>query len=114
MFYLVSVIATVMALPSPETLGRLLLLLNEVNETTSSKRSKKSSYKVGTLVEAEVCGFICFQNICIYVFTAFFKHTYTWTVIGFIIMNEINMAIIFLFTSRSVPCLEVANIFQLL
>ncbi|XP_014514109.1 rRNA biogenesis protein RRP5 [Vigna radiata var. radiata] len=49
-----SVIATVMALPSPETLGRLLLLLNEVNETTSSKRSKKSSYKVGTLVEAEI------------------------------------------------------------
>ncbi|XP_027934865.1 rRNA biogenesis protein RRP5 isoform X2 [Vigna unguiculata] len=49
-----SVIATVMALPSPETLGRLLLLLNEVNETASSKRSKKSSYKVGTLVEAEI------------------------------------------------------------
>ncbi|KAK7354984.1 hypothetical protein VNO80_14229 [Phaseolus coccineus] len=49
-----SVIATVMALPSPETSGRLLLLLNEVNETANSKRSKKSSYKVGTLVEAEI------------------------------------------------------------
>ncbi|RDY08514.1 rRNA biogenesis protein RRP5, partial [Mucuna pruriens] len=50
-----SVVATVMALPSPETSGRLLLLLNEVNETSSSKRTKKkSSYKVGTLVEAEI------------------------------------------------------------
>ena len=57
--YLVSVVATVMALPSPETSGRLLLLLNDVNETSSSKRAKKkSSYKVGSLVEAEVCGFI--------------------------------------------------------
>ncbi|KAL2326887.1 hypothetical protein Fmac_020314 [Flemingia macrophylla] len=50
-----SVIATVMALPSPETSGRLLLLLNDANETSSSKRTKKkSSYKVGTLVEAEI------------------------------------------------------------
>ncbi|XP_020233818.1 rRNA biogenesis protein RRP5 [Cajanus cajan] len=50
-----SVFATVMALPSPETSGKLLLLLNEVNETSSSKRTKKkSSYKVGTLVEAEI------------------------------------------------------------
>ncbi|XP_027363474.1 rRNA biogenesis protein RRP5 [Abrus precatorius] len=48
-----SVVATVMALPSPETSGRLLLLLNEVN-TSSSKRTKKSSYKVGSLVEAEI------------------------------------------------------------
>lgn len=59
LFYLVSVVATVMALPSPETSGRLLLLLNEVNGTSSSKRTKKkSSYQVGSLVEAEVCGFI--------------------------------------------------------
>lgn len=49
-----SVLATVMALPSSETLGRLLLLLNEVNETSNCKRTKKSSYKVGTLVEAEI------------------------------------------------------------
>ncbi|KAL5124082.1 rRNA biogenesis protein RRP5 [Glycine soja] len=50
-----SVVATVMALPSPETSGRLLLLPNEVNGTSSSKRTKKkSSYKVGTLVEAEI------------------------------------------------------------
>ncbi|TYJ18682.1 hypothetical protein E1A91_A09G140100v1 [Gossypium mustelinum] len=52
------VIATVMALPSPETSGRLLLLLNsigEVTETSSSKRAKKkSSYNVGSLVPAEV------------------------------------------------------------
>ncbi|CAJ1967373.1 unnamed protein product [Sphenostylis stenocarpa] len=47
-----SVIATVMDLPSPETSGRLLLLLDEVSVT--AKRSKKSSYKVGTLVEAEI------------------------------------------------------------
>lgn len=59
MVYMVSVMATVMALPSPETSERLLLLLNEVNETSSSKRSKKkSNYKVGSLVEAEVCEFI--------------------------------------------------------
>ncbi|OIV89511.1 hypothetical protein TanjilG_20430 [Lupinus angustifolius] len=50
-----SVTATVMALPSPESLERLLLLLNEVNETSSSKRSKKkSTHQVGSLVEAEI------------------------------------------------------------
>ncbi|TYH78287.1 hypothetical protein E1A91_D04G205200v1 [Gossypium mustelinum] len=47
-----------MALPSPETSGRLLLLLNpigEVTETSSSKwAKKKSSYNVGSLVPAEV------------------------------------------------------------
>ncbi|GMJ14782.1 Ribosomal RNA Processing 5 [Hibiscus trionum] len=52
------VIATVMALPSPATSGRLLLLLNsisEITETSSSKRAKKkSSYDVGSLVPAEV------------------------------------------------------------
>ncbi|KAB2016495.1 hypothetical protein ES319_D08G100800v1 [Gossypium barbadense] len=52
------VIATVMALSSPETSGRLLLHLNsigEVTETSSSKRAKKkSSYNVGSLVPAEV------------------------------------------------------------
>ncbi|PPD78283.1 hypothetical protein GOBAR_DD24779 [Gossypium barbadense] len=50
----VRVIATVMVLPSPETSGRLLLLLNsigEITETSSSKRAKKkSSYNVGSLV----------------------------------------------------------------
>ncbi|KAF7804182.1 rRNA biogenesis protein RRP5 [Senna tora] len=55
MVYLVSVIATVMALPSSETAGRLLLLLTEVTEASSSKRAKKkSSYKVGSLVQAEI------------------------------------------------------------
>ncbi|CAL0321523.1 unnamed protein product [Lupinus luteus] len=50
-----SVTATVMALPSPESSERLLLLLNEVNETSSSKRSKKkSTHQVGSLVEAEI------------------------------------------------------------
>ncbi|XP_065632266.1 rRNA biogenesis protein RRP5 [Quercus suber] len=53
-----SVIATVMALPSPSTSGRLLLLLksmSEASETSSSKRAKKkSSYKVGSLVQAEI------------------------------------------------------------
>ena len=53
-----SVIATVMALPSPSTSGRLLLLLksmSEATETSSSKRAKKkSSYQVGSLVQAEV------------------------------------------------------------
>jgi len=57
LFCLVSVVATVTAIPSPETSGRLLLLLNEVG-ASSSKRTKKSSYKVGSLVEAEVCQFI--------------------------------------------------------
>lgn len=56
-----SILATVMALPSSETSGRLLLLLNEVNETSSSKRTKKSSYKVGTLVEAEITDFKTFE-----------------------------------------------------
>ncbi|KAK1575786.1 hypothetical protein Q3G72_008289 [Acer saccharum] len=53
-----SVVATVMALPSPSTAGRLLLLLksiSEVTETSSSKRAKKrSSYDVGALVQAEI------------------------------------------------------------
>jgi rRNA biogenesis protein RRP5 len=47
-----------MALPSPSTSGRLFLLLNSMSEatdTSSSKRAKKkSSYKVGSLVQAEV------------------------------------------------------------
>lgn len=54
---LCSVIATVMALPSPSTAGRLLLLLKAISETetSSSKRAKKkSSYDVGSLVQAEV------------------------------------------------------------
>lgn len=52
------VTATVMALPSPATSGRLLLLLKSVSEatvTSSSKRAKKkSSYDVGALVQAEI------------------------------------------------------------
>lgn len=47
-----------MALPSPATTGRLLLLLKSISEseTSSSKRAKKKlSYKVGSLVQAEVC-----------------------------------------------------------
>lgn len=47
-----------MALPSPTTAGRLLMLLNSLSEsaeTSSSKRAKKkSSYKVGSVVQAEV------------------------------------------------------------
>lgn len=53
-----SVNATVMVLPSPTTAGRLLLLLNSMSEfadTSSSKRAKKkSSYKVGSVVQAEI------------------------------------------------------------
>ncbi|XP_044501490.1 rRNA biogenesis protein RRP5 [Mangifera indica] len=53
-----SVIANITALPSPSTAGRLLLLLKsicEVNETSSSKRSKKkSAYSIGSLVQAEI------------------------------------------------------------
>ncbi|KAF4369032.1 hypothetical protein F8388_013361 [Cannabis sativa] len=52
-----SVVATVMALPSPSTAGRLLLLLKSISEseTSSSKRAKKkSSYTVGSLVQAEI------------------------------------------------------------
>ncbi|XP_042480100.1 rRNA biogenesis protein RRP5 isoform X1 [Macadamia integrifolia] len=53
-----SVLATIEALPSPLTTGRLLLLLNshsEVAGASSSKRAKKrSSYNVGSLVEAEI------------------------------------------------------------
>lgn len=46
-----------MALPGPTTGGRLLLLLKSLSdgmETSSSKRAKKSSYDVGSLVQAEV------------------------------------------------------------
>ncbi|KAL5080671.1 hypothetical protein RYX36_009092 [Vicia faba] len=56
-----SVVASVMALPSLETSGRLLLHLNEVNRTSSSKRTKKSSYKVGSLVEAEITDIKTFE-----------------------------------------------------
>ncbi|KAJ4970564.1 hypothetical protein NE237_003663 [Protea cynaroides] len=53
-----SVLATIEALPSPLTAGRLLLLLNshsEVAGASSSKRAKKRScYNVGSLVEAEI------------------------------------------------------------
>ncbi|KAM7524627.1 hypothetical protein LguiA_014529 [Lonicera macranthoides] len=57
-FICCSVVATIMALPSPSTGGRLLLLLKSVSElieTSSSKRAKKkSSYNVGSLVQAEI------------------------------------------------------------
>ncbi|GMN67280.1 hypothetical protein TIFTF001_036343 [Ficus carica] len=45
-----SVTATIMALPSPSTAERLLLLLNSISEseTNSSKRAKKSRYKLGS------------------------------------------------------------------
>lgn len=60
---LCSVIATVMALPSPSTVGRLLLVLkstSEATQTSSSKRAKKKSrYDVGSLVQAEVNNFEC-------------------------------------------------------
>ncbi|KAH6781199.1 RIBOSOMAL RNA PROCESSING 5 [Perilla frutescens var. hirtella] len=53
-----SVSATIMALPGPETGGRLLLLLKSLSdgmETSSSKRAKKKfSYDVGSLVQAEI------------------------------------------------------------
>ncbi|WOG99939.1 hypothetical protein DCAR_0519295 [Daucus carota subsp. sativus] len=53
-----SLSATVVALPSQSTAGRLLLLLNSISEqkeTSSSKRAKKKlSYDVGTLVQAEI------------------------------------------------------------
>lgn len=52
------VIASVMALPDSSTAERLLLLLksnSEVMETSSAKRAKKkSSYDVGSVVQAEV------------------------------------------------------------
>ncbi|XP_020258376.1 rRNA biogenesis protein RRP5 [Asparagus officinalis] len=53
-----SVVATVGEVPSPDSLGRLLLLLKcttEVLKTSSSKRTKKApNYVVGSLVDAEV------------------------------------------------------------
>ncbi|XP_031396337.1 rRNA biogenesis protein RRP5 isoform X3 [Punica granatum] len=53
-----SVGATVMALPSPSTTGRLLLVLKsvtEASETSSSKRArKKLAFNVGSLVQAEI------------------------------------------------------------
>ncbi|CAN1306960.1 rRNA biogenesis protein RRP5 [Linum perenne] len=53
-----SITASIVSLPSPSTTGRLLLVFNstsQVTETSSSKKAKKkSSYCVGSLVEAEV------------------------------------------------------------
>ncbi|KAJ8448113.1 hypothetical protein Cgig2_031837 [Carnegiea gigantea] len=53
-----TVIATIMALPSDKTAGRLLLLLESFSrkaETSSSKKAKKrSGYDVGSLVQAEL------------------------------------------------------------
>ncbi|KAF5737374.1 protein RRP5 isoform X2 [Tripterygium wilfordii] len=53
-----SVTATVMALPNPSSSGRLLLLLNSISEATETsslkKAKKKSSYCVGSLVQAEI------------------------------------------------------------
>ncbi|KAL0316910.1 UNVERIFIED_CONTAM: rRNA biogenesis protein RRP5, partial [Sesamum radiatum] len=53
-----SVSATVMALPTPATGGRLLLLLASLSdgvETSRSKRAKKNSgYDVGSLIQAEI------------------------------------------------------------
>ncbi|GMH18742.1 hypothetical protein Nepgr_020583 [Nepenthes gracilis] len=53
-----SVVATVISLPSSSPAGRLLLLLEslrQATETSSSKRAKrKSSYDVGSVVQAEV------------------------------------------------------------
>ncbi|KAJ8754493.1 hypothetical protein K2173_005654 [Erythroxylum novogranatense] len=53
-----SVIANVMALPSPSTAGRLLLsltFLSKVTGTSSLKKAKKkSSYNPGSLVQAEI------------------------------------------------------------
>lgn len=52
------VLATIMDLPSPLTAGKLLLLLKCISmdtDTPSSKKAKrKSSYNVGTLVQAEI------------------------------------------------------------
>ncbi|KAL5976748.1 hypothetical protein ACLOJK_021081 [Asimina triloba] len=52
------VTATVKALPSPSTSRRLLLLLDSLgkgSDTSSSKRAKKrSSYDIGSIVEAEI------------------------------------------------------------
>lgn len=52
------VVATIMALPSDSTAGRLLLLLessNQVVETSSSKKAKKKSeYDIGSQVHAEI------------------------------------------------------------
>lgn len=51
-----SIVATVMALPSPYTTGRLLLLLkSSETEISSSKRAKKKSgFDVGSVVQAEI------------------------------------------------------------
>ena len=53
-----SVVATVADLPSPSTGGRLLLLLksmNEVMDSSTSKRAKrKANIDVGSVVQAEV------------------------------------------------------------
>lgn len=64
-----------MALPSPTTAGRLLLLVNSLSEsadTSSSKRAKKkSSYKVGSVVQAEVFTFLFLFSVFPVLFTAY-------------------------------------------
>lgn len=52
-----SITATVMALPSPATMGRLLMLLKSVSDlggSASKREKKKSKPSVGSLVRAEV------------------------------------------------------------
>ncbi|KAI4310641.1 hypothetical protein MLD38_035604 [Melastoma candidum] len=52
-----SVTATVVALPSAETMGRLLMLLKsfaDLGDSTSKRAKKKSKPSVGSLVQAEV------------------------------------------------------------
>ncbi|KAI3417734.1 uncharacterized protein J3R85_014181 [Psidium guajava] len=55
-----SVTVTVVALPTPATMGRLLLLLKsvaDVSTTSSSKKARKmSNFNVGSLVQAEITG----------------------------------------------------------
>lgn len=69
-----------MALPSPSIAGRLLLLLKSsaVSETSSSKRAKrKSTYSIGSLVQAEV-------SVRIFVPTSFPSHVKNILLLGHI------------------------------
>lgn len=84
-----SVTATVVALPTPATMGRLLLLLNSVADlstTSSSKKARKmSNFNVGSLVQAEVDahGCLMFLYMLLHIVTRsslkFFCNTLTFS-----------------------------------
>lgn len=88
-----------MALPTPATMGRLLLLLKsvaDVSATSSLKKAKKiSNFNVGSLVQAEVDAHEClmFSNL---IFLYLLLHIVTRSSLKFF-CNTLRVIFLFLF-----------------